>query len=158
MKLTMDKLAETLVALAAQLKQARCDAACDAVADLEFSEEIQITVELIAPGGLNLLETTEKSVQDPVINLTSSPETVVREENDATVSVSVAKAFTSTSTQVKTEEKSTTKNTTPFHEVVTERRGIAPSTVDAWEWEDSTGVAGTITTGKDIDVTDNTFK
>jgi len=140
------------------LKQAQCDARCNGVAEIEFDDEIQITVELIAPGGLNLLEQTETSTQAPVINLTDNPVTIVSEENGEAVSVSVADAFTTVSVGTKHEEKSTTKTTNPYHEVVTERNGVSPSVVENWEWEDNTGVAGTTTTGIDLDITNNTFE
>jgi len=157
MKIIVDKLAETLSAMVAQMKQAQCDSRCNGVAEIEFDDEIAITVELIAPGGMNLLELTETSTQAPVVTLTDNPVTIVSEENGEAVSVSVVDAFTTVSVGTKHEEKSTTSNTTPLHTLTT-TRGATDSTVEVWEWEDGGGGAVTTTNGGDVEVVDNVFK
>ena len=58
MALPVAQLSETILAIIAQMQTAQCSAATDLSVDVQFDEEIKVSVSIIAPSGLNVLSRT----------------------------------------------------------------------------------------------------
>lgn len=157
MKIRIEDIASTLVQFVAQVKEARCQAAKDGIANLQFDEEFTFQMEVITEGGVNFFDRPEVSVSDPVENLTKEPERRQRQESGIAVSESVALPFTATSESVKTEKASVSKAVTPERETITVQES-EPTMEEVNSEEDQNGETLTGTSGGDRRETINTFE
>lgn len=157
MKIRMENLATHLVALARQLRDARCQAQADGVAVLRFDEEITIQAEIVVDGGLNALIRPEVTINGPGVTRTVQGESVVRDESGLAESTTTVVGFTATSTRVETAEKSVSKDITPESISVTERTSEQSEEISD-STESQTGETLTGTSGGDTRTTINTFE
>jgi hypothetical protein len=155
MKILIDDLGATLVRMAEQLKLARCAAAAQGIATLDFTDEITVTVDLIT--GVNALERPSLSVAFPSETQTDNPESVQRQEQGLATSRSVASPFEGKSTSTKTELTSEQEEVQPYYMVQTIRES-EKSVEKTVSTDTSDTHTGTGTSGKDTRTTENTYE
>ena len=156
MKIQIEHLGAQLVALAKQLREARCQAQKDGVAVLRFDEEITITAEIITTGGLNAFIRPDVTVSGIGVTRTVQGEAVVRDESGLSETATTAEGFTAISTRVESAEKTTTKDIHPGT-IETTTRGATPSTEVVSGTETQSGTTGTGTSGIDVRTTTNSY-
>jgi hypothetical protein len=157
MKIRIEDISAELVRFVAQIKEARCKASKDGIANLQFDEEFTFQMEVITTDGLNAFDRPDISVAEPVESRSLEPEKIQRQEAGEQVSESVAAGFVSTSVSVKTEKASTTRQTTPEKESITTQE--SEPTVEVQEsTEEQNGETLTGTSGGDSRTTINTFE
>jgi hypothetical protein len=103
MAIPVEHVAATLVAFLAQLKEGQCDAMHANGIDFEIGEDMEITVSVIAPSGLNSITRTTTQITGGRTDTTEQPDKLVTETSDAATNVTETGPASSTTTQTKVE-------------------------------------------------------
>ncbi len=128
MAIPVSHVAETIVAVAKQMKQALCDAK-DAGIVLELEEEFKFRLSVISPNGMNALPRTTTQNTGEQVQIVENPDRVETQLVGEGTTVSTAGEATSTSTQTQTSPEKTTHK---YEDAATETttRSAAPSVVE----------------------------
>jgi len=114
MAIPVTQVKATILAFLDELKAAVHEGSCQHGIVFEYEEDFKITMNVIAPTGLNALERTTIQTDGEKIQSVEQPEKLETQTTDASLSTTLAGAGTSTTTTTRSEpEQRVTRSSNP---------------------------------------------